>query len=472
MPFSDYINKHHLLPPFIIPSSSNFRKAEFHLNMRPPLLTPLLLSFFFFSSLSFAIVPPNETFKFVNEGDFGDFAVEYDGTYRPLSISNSPFQLMFYNTTPNAYTLALRMAILRSESAKRWVWEANRGRPVRENATLSLGSDGNLVLAEADGTVVWQTNTANKGVVKLDLLPNGNMVLLDSNGKFVWQSFDSPTDTLLVGQSLRLGGVTKLVSRASEKLNVNGPYSFVMERKAVSLYYKSPNSPKPMRYFAGSSNWFTIQKGTLARVTLRAEVDPGQGFATELTLNYEVAGTENGGPILSRPKYNSTLTFLRLGIDGNLRLFTYNDQVDWSPSEITFTLFDREFNTGNTESECQWPERCGQFGLCEENQCVACPTEKGLLGWSKTCMAKKVSSCDPKSFHYYKLEGVDHFLTKFNKGEGLSQKDCEKKCNLDCKCLGYFYQTKGSLCWVANELKTLIKVDNSTHLGFIKTPNK
>ncbi|XP_038898869.1 epidermis-specific secreted glycoprotein EP1-like isoform X1 [Benincasa hispida] len=438
--------------------------------MRPTLLTPLLLSFFFlFISLSLALVPPNETFRFVNEGDFGDFAVEYDATYRPLSISNSPFQLMFYNTTPNAYTLALRMAILRSESAKRWVWEANRGRPVRENATFSLGADGNLILAEADGTVVWQSNTANKGVVRLELLPNGNMVLIDSNGKFVWQSFDSPTDTLLVGQSLRLGGAMKLVSRASEKSNVNGPYSFVMERKALALYYKSPNSPKPMRYFA-SSNWFTIQKGTLSRVTLNAEVEPDQGFATELNLNYEVAGsTETGGTILTRPKYNSTLTFLRLGIDGNVRLFTYNDKVDWGPSEISFTLFDRE---SNTENECQWPERCGQLGVCEENQCVACPTEKGLLGWSKMCMAKKVSSCDPKSFHYYKLEGVDHFLTKYNKGEGpMGQKECEKKCNLDCKCLGYFYQTRGSLCWVANELKTLIKVDNSTHLGFIKTPN-
>ncbi|XP_022931552.1 epidermis-specific secreted glycoprotein EP1-like [Cucurbita moschata] len=438
--------------------------------MRSTLLTPLLISFFFlFFSFSLALVPANETFKFVNEGDFGEFIIEYDGTYRPLSIFRFPFQLAFYNTTPNAYTLALRISIRRSESMIRWVWEANRGRPVRENATFSLSANGNLVLAEADGTVVWQSNTANKGVVGFELLPSGNMVLLDSNGKFLWQSFDSPTDTLLVGQSLRLGGPMKLVSRASEVMNVNGPYSLVMERKALSLYYKSPNSPKPMRYYS-STDMLSVRKGVLANLTLIADVDPDQGFATELILNSDTGSPQSGGAVLTRPKYNSTLTFLRLGIDGNLRLITYNDKVDWGPSEISFTLFDRD---STRENECQWPERCGQFGLCEDNQCVACPTENGLAGWSKSCAPKKVSSCDPKSFHYYKLVGVDHVLTKYNKGEGpMGQKECEKKCNLDCKCLGYFYQTKGSLCWVANELKTLIKVANSTHLGFIKTPNK
>ncbi|KAB1221142.1 Epidermis-specific secreted glycoprotein EP1 [Morella rubra] len=90
------------------------------------------------------------------------------------------------------------MATTHLESLRHWVWEANRGNPVRKNATLTLGRDGNLVLADADGRVAWQTNTANKGVVGLELLPNGNLVLHDSKGKFIWQSFDHPTDTLLV----------------------------------------------------------------------------------------------------------------------------------------------------------------------------------------------------------------------------------------------------------------------------------
>ncbi|KAM1101404.1 hypothetical protein PS2_007757 [Malus domestica] len=131
------------------------------------------------------------------------------------------------------------MGLRRSEPLFRWVWEANRGNPVGENATLTFGTNGNLILAHANGKVAWQTNTANKGVVGFKLLPNGNMVLHNSKGKFIWQSFDYPTDTLLMGQSLRAGAVSKLVSRAVEKENKDGPYSLVMEPKGLALYYKS-----------------------------------------------------------------------------------------------------------------------------------------------------------------------------------------------------------------------------------------
>ncbi|KAL9433171.1 hypothetical protein AB3S75_028065 [Citrus x aurantiifolia] len=70
-----------------------------------------LVSFFFLLSLVFAIanaqVPANETFKFVNEGGLGEYFNEYNANYRMSGIYNDPFQLGFYSTTPNAFTLAL-----------------------------------------------------------------------------------------------------------------------------------------------------------------------------------------------------------------------------------------------------------------------------------------------------------------------------------------------------------------------------
>ncbi|CAK7327660.1 unnamed protein product [Dovyalis caffra] len=65
------------------------------------------------------------------------------------------------------------------------------------------------------------------------------------------------------------------------------------------------------------------------------------------------------------------------GLDGNLRLYTYYDKVDIGAWEVTFTLFDRD---SSWESECQLPEKGGKFGLCEDNQCVACPSPNGLQG--------------------------------------------------------------------------------------------
>ncbi|KAL6535939.1 hypothetical protein OROHE_012783 [Orobanche hederae] len=298
--------------------------------------------FLFIHALPFiaqGVVPPSQSFNYVNEGEFGDYVVEYNANYRVLRVSNSPFQLCFYNTTPGAYTLALRMGTVRSESRMRWVWEANRGNPVGESATFSLGTNGNLVLADADGRVVWQSNTVDKGVVGFKLLPNGNMVLYDSKGNFVWQSFDFPTDTVLVGQSLRLKGPNKLVSRLSQMENKNG----------------------------------------------RPETDGA--FAYELMLE----NPDRGNRILPRPKYNSTLTYLRLGIDGGLRAYTFYDKVDYGAWEETFTLFPRD-----SGEECGLPGRCGEFGLCEDSQCVACPSPNGLLGWSKRCSPPKMKYMECK----------------------------------------------------------------------------
>ncbi|KAH8518704.1 hypothetical protein Peur_037806 [Populus x canadensis] len=277
-------------------------------------------------------VPLSSTFKYVNEGEFGDYIVEYGANYRVLDPFNSPFQLCFYNTTPNAFTLALRMGTVRSTSTMRWVWEANRGNPVGENATLTFGEDGNLVLADADGRIAWQTNTANKGVVHFQVQPNGNMVLQDVKGYFIWQSFDYPTDTLLVGQSLRAGGAARLVSRRSDKQNSNGAYSLVMEPKRLAIYYK-PSSPKPKLYY--TSDRFSVKNGRLQYVTFQSEPVTEEGFSYDLALEFSTGGNA----ILATPKYNSTLSFLRLGVDGNVKVYTYNDKVDIGAWEITFTLF-------------------------------------------------------------------------------------------------------------------------------------
>ncbi|KAL0443597.1 UNVERIFIED_CONTAM: Epidermis-specific secreted glycoprotein EP1 [Sesamum latifolium] len=286
---------------------------------------PCFVTLFFLLLLFFhaqGIVPSSQTFNFVNEGDFGYYMVEYGANYRALPVYSSPFQLCFYNTTPGAYTLALRMGIVRSESLRHWVWEANRGNPVGENATFSLGTNGNLVLADADGHIAWQSNTADKDVVGFELLPNGNLVLYDSKGNFVWQSFDSPTDTLLVGQSLRLKGPNKLVSRLSETKNMDGPYSLVLEPKRFALYYTSNNSPKPMLYF-DSTTYLMFGKRTLDVLTFNSQPETEDAFAYEIRLENSNAETR----ILSRPKYNSTFTYLRLEINGGLRAYTFYDDM-------------------------------------------------------------------------------------------------------------------------------------------------
>ncbi|KAJ9563347.1 hypothetical protein OSB04_008507 [Centaurea solstitialis] len=346
-------------------------------------------------------------------------------------------------------------------------WEANRGRPIQENAALSFGSDGNLVLTDADGRIAWQTNTANKGVVGCAILPNGNIVLRDAAGRFVWQSFDSPTDTLLFGQSLRVRGPNKLVSSASVTENVDGVYNFVLEPKRLALYYKTT-----MRYWSSSFAEADKADVNFVNATLqiaRAEYSDGNYNALRCRLSNSF---DQPRFLLGTNRYNSTFSYLRLGIDGNLRPYGYRIDANAAVWSLLFTWFNREWTNSllGIEDECQLPDRCGKFGLCEDRQCVGCPTPKGVFAWSKDCAAKLPRCCQASGFRYYKLKGVDHFTVKYSSGTGpVDRKGCESKCTKDCKCLGYFYRTDQLRCWIAYELKTLTRVGNSTHMAYIKT---
>ncbi|KAL2331354.1 hypothetical protein Fmac_018935 [Flemingia macrophylla] len=347
-----------------------------------------LFIFSLFTIIAQATVPQNETFKFVNSGELGPYLVEYDANYRMIDIFNKPFQVAFYNT-PNAFTLALRMGLQRSEQLFHW------------------------------------TNTSNKGVVAFRLLPNGNMVLLDAQ---------------------------------------DGPYSLVLEPKGLALYYKSNNSPRPILYWF-SSDWFYIPKGSLQNVTLTSDSE-----IFDIGFDYHVANSPytGGNRIIGRPVNNGTLTYLSLGIDGNIRMHTYFLDVRENVWQVTYTLFDRD---SYDESECQLPERCGKFGLCEDNQCVACPLENGIFVWRKNCTSKAVTSCKASEFHYYTVEGVEHCMSKYTTGSRVSESNCGNKCTKDCKCVGYFYHRENSRCWIAHDLQTLTRVANSSHVGYIKVPN-
>ncbi|KAK6917677.1 S-locus glycoprotein domain [Dillenia turbinata] len=435
-----------------------------------PSLSLQILCILFFNTLfvAQAIVPPSKTFKYINQGEFGEYIVEYGANYRVLDIFTFPFTLCFYNTTPNAYTLGLRMGVRQSESIMRWAWDANRGRPVKENATLTFGRDGNLVLPDTNGTVAWQTGTANKGVVGLKLLPNGNLVLHDKNGNFVWQSFDYPRDTLLVGQALRAKGPTKITSRKSDIDGSEGPYSFGMEGRFLVMYLKSKNSKKPLLYFR--SDEFGNGQGSLANLVFTSEPETEEAYAYELRFNFDMKNSPSFGTyILARPKYNSTYSILKVESDGNLKIYTYYEHVDYGAWEVTFKLFDRD---EGRESECKLPKRCGSLGVCEDNQCVACPSSKGLLGYSKSCAPPKLPPCKGgANVGYYEVVGVEHFLNGFTEGDGpMKLVDCKKKCDLDCGCLGFFYREESSKCLLAPELDTLIKVSNSSHVAYIKMP--
>ncbi|KAL5731164.1 hypothetical protein ACHQM5_003921 [Ranunculus cassubicifolius] len=412
-----------------------------------------LISFFLFYLtlviiVAEATVPSSKTFTFVNQGEFGEYSVEYQADYRLVTgLFTDPFAIC--------------------ESTMKWVWDANRGNLVKEGAKLSFGVDGNLVLADVDGRIAWQTGTVNKGVVGISLLSSGNLVLYDNSNKFIWQSFDYPSDTLLPEQSLRRGGPTALVSRVSYMDGSKGPYSFFMGTKTLAMSLKSKNSPKPIVYHQYKS--LERQDGTLSSVTFESTPENGEPYAYRLQFRMLI-GNETFGltGIVGRPKYNSTFSMLRVESDGSLKAYTYYDKVDEGRWDITYSLFDKNGDAHST-SECQLPTRCGSLGVCEDSQCVACPRPQGLLGWSKACAPPSLPACKSGgslNARYYKVVGVDHFMDAYNQGEGpMKVSQCRDKCDKDCGCLAFFYKEKSSMCLLAPVLGTLTQVTNSSHVG-------
>jgi hypothetical protein len=81
------------------------------------------------------------------------------------------------------------------------VWTAIRdGPPITSNATLDCTKDGILLsrtelIANASGSVSYAA-----------MLDSGNFVLYDKDSTVVWRSFEHPTDTILGGQTLIVGG--------------------------------------------------------------------------------------------------------------------------------------------------------------------------------------------------------------------------------------------------------------------------
>ncbi|KAI3862860.1 hypothetical protein MKW92_050086 [Papaver armeniacum] len=333
-----------------------------------------------------------------------------------------------------------------SKDLRRWVWTANSNRPVGENATLTFGRNGNLFLANTDGRVVWQTQTANKNVTDIKLLSNGNLVLLDKNGGFVWQSFDYPTDTLLNGQAINGDGSNKLVG---------GSYSMVVDWQhylTFSFKYKKD----PLFIYHTSTYFF----GDFAKVSFFTNC---KGFGLFYETTSDTVRSEKH--VWAQPGYNTTLSMLRLDKDGNLRVYTYSGYANtW---EDTFSYFP------SMQSECNLPEKCGVFGLCKNSKCVSCPSSKGLMAsWSKECKLEKIPLCNSsKLADYYKLEDVSSTMRSFKDRDykKMTIDECKMICSKDCKCTGFFYRKNEDSCLVTTtEIFTLTSDYNGRHeIGII-----
>ncbi|KAA8525003.1 hypothetical protein F0562_011359 [Nyssa sinensis] len=315
------------------------------------------------------------------------------------------------------------------------VWSANRNQPVEINATLQLKQDGDLILADADGTLVWSTKTSGKSVSGLNLTEMGNLVLFDRNNAPLWQSFDHPTDSLVPGQMLRTG--QKLMASVSASNWSQGLFSLAIHEETfwpTLVAYTETNPPQYyFRMYAGEDYWF-------------------------LNNNSNIQFNKSGGFGLVQLHSASAAQFMKLGPDGHLRVYEWGGS-DWTVTDLLKSII----------GYCGYPMACGKYGICSNGQC-SCPQAAGsgkpsyfrqtnftqpTLGCSEITPV----SCELSQYHSLLDIGEIYIALEDEMGETLPDiGNCKQACLKNCSCKAAIFRadySSSGVCFLPSEVLSL-----------------
>jgi hypothetical protein len=142
-------------------------------------------------------------------------------------------------------------------------WGARDWSSANGKVTLSMQTDGNLVIRSNGGPAVWASGTPNHPDAKLNFQSDGNLVIRDASGKAVWASNSNGKK----GSTLVLQNDCNLVMADDSGAVVwSTGKTCVAKRLAVSVRCTNDNF-----YDTGSAN-YCVRQATDSSVTQAADV--------------------------------------------------------------------------------------------------------------------------------------------------------------------------------------------------------
>ncbi|XP_042508877.1 G-type lectin S-receptor-like serine/threonine-protein kinase At1g34300 [Macadamia integrifolia] len=228
------------------------------------------------------------------------------------------------------------------------VWKAGGDSgTVDSNGVFQFRQNGDLRLLNGNGSVVWESGTANRGITTATLDDSGNLSLMNVSAT-VWSTFDNPTDTILPTQNFSTAmvlqsGLYSFNLLSSGNLTLKWNNSIVYWNQGLNSSYSNLTSPS-----------LTIQ--SIGTVTL---YDPTLSAPAIMVYSSDYGeGTD-------------VLRFLKLDSDGNLRIYssTRSSGVDverWAAFA----------------DQCRIFGYCGNMGICTYNDTTpicGCPSENFAL---------------------------------------------------------------------------------------------
>ncbi|KAK7353158.1 hypothetical protein VNO80_18598 [Phaseolus coccineus] len=407
-----------------------------------PIIT-LSCFFFFYTTISARTfsdyITPNFTASYLHFiDDFGTF----------LFSQNNTFKVAIFN--PGGQETSFYLCVIH-DASNTIIWSANRDAPISASGKMLLADRGITILDE-DGNTKWSTPSLKSQADRLVLTEMGNLVLLDKSNGSLWESFQSPTDTIVIGQRLPVGA--SLSSAASSSNLSTGDFKLTISSSDAVLqwygqtYWKLSsdtkvykNSNDMVEYMAVNNSGFYLFG------------DGGTAFQLGLPLaNFRIA---------------------MLGTTGQFTINSFSD-----------TGLTQEF-VGPGDG-CQTPLACGRAGLCTKatvssTPVCSCPPNfrlgSGTFGacvlsngsYSLPVACKNSSVVSLLNIGYVEYFGTFYSDPVIYKGN-LSA--CQKFCSNNCSCLGILYKnTSGSCYTIENELGSIQSSngDERDMLGFIKT---
>ncbi|KAI8012684.1 G-type lectin S-receptor-like serine/threonine-protein kinase LECRK3 [Camellia lanceoleosa] len=380
------------------------------------LLSPLMgLRFSIFSTLIFLVCVTVESQQNHSSKIGLGFSLSPTSTPTSWSSPSGLFAFGFY-----AQDIGFKVGIWFNHS-KTVVWTANRDDPpITFRSTLELTGDGKLVLRTEHGEKKQIAKT-QASAVSASMLDSGNFVLYNNDSETIWETFAFPTDTILEGQNLSIGG--KLVSSVSKTNSSTGRYQLKMQDDGNLVSYPLNTEETPIDAYWDSQTWqnapdflYLNHSGILAIIN-----------STSLDMIQVLSGYNNNN--------NNTIIYrATLDFDG------------------VFKLYSHKFDDSIVSIEWQAPENpCNVRGFCGLNSYCTLDDYRPyclcLPGTDFIDPNQQSLGCG-RNFSQEGCKGGIENTTSFNittmdnmvwgdvpyADETMSIEDCKTSCLEDCNC--------------------------------------
>ncbi|KAI4317811.1 hypothetical protein L6164_025649 [Bauhinia variegata] len=304
---------------------------------------------------------------------------------------------------------------------KTLVWSANRDDPASSiNITLS----GQFVLHHANGSSfsIYNGTDTDSAFMQDD----GNFILRNSTSGIIWQSFDSPTDTILLGQSMKMNH--KLYSNASGTDYSTGQYKLEVQNDG--------NIVTSAFRFEGDGYWFTA---TVGNKDVRLVFDNVTAFlyaSNGTQIIRSMTSTENiTSAVAIKDYYHRAI----MNFQGNFQqLIHHKNGSEWS-------IVWQSIN----DHPCKVNAICGPYGFCTSpnNIMVNCSCLPGYVPLdpnipSKGCHPSRLmdfcaANSSSSDFTVERLEDADipnRNFAELKVKHPSTEESCMEELMNDCFC--------------------------------------